>query len=333
MMKFKKYNSIENSYQKKVIEQIYFHGFNNHIFVVQEKVHGANFSFITDGNEILCAKRSGFLAKDEQFYNYQYVLKNHKERILKLFKKVKKIYKNIETISIFGELFGGFYPHDKVAQAANMTMVQKGIHYCPENDFYAFDILVNTETYLDVETCNKLFEETGFFYAKTLKKGTLKTVLKYPNLFISNIPKWKGLPTIKNNTCEGIIIRPETPLVFGNGSRVILKNKNEKWAEKVKKQKVERIDMPLTEDARNAWNNLECFITSNRLKNVLGKEGEFEAKMIGKLIGLMAQDVLQDFLKEHAEIWESIDKTEQKKLKKMMNNSIVALIKKGLMGI
>ena len=47
---FKKYNSIENTYREKEVEQIYLHGYDKETYVVQEKVHGANFSFITNGN-------------------------------------------------------------------------------------------------------------------------------------------------------------------------------------------------------------------------------------------------------------------------------------------
>ncbi|RTZ48577.1 hypothetical protein EJ377_12530 (plasmid) [Chryseobacterium arthrosphaerae] len=35
--------------------------------MVQEKVHGANFSFFTDGKEIKIGKRTAFIEKDENF--------------------------------------------------------------------------------------------------------------------------------------------------------------------------------------------------------------------------------------------------------------------------
>lgn len=36
-------------------------------YVVQEKVHGANTSFLCDGNEVKFAKRTSVLAEDENF--------------------------------------------------------------------------------------------------------------------------------------------------------------------------------------------------------------------------------------------------------------------------
>ncbi len=66
-MEFKKYNSIENAYQKVVLEQIIIHGFEKETYVVQEKVHGANFSFFTDGKEVKIAKRTDFIEENEMF--------------------------------------------------------------------------------------------------------------------------------------------------------------------------------------------------------------------------------------------------------------------------
>ena len=51
-MEFKKYNLLENSYQDNFINAIIEQGFGNVEYVVQEKVHGANLSFITDGKKL-----------------------------------------------------------------------------------------------------------------------------------------------------------------------------------------------------------------------------------------------------------------------------------------
>ena len=57
-MEFRKYNSIENSYQLDFLNEIREQGFCDQEFVVQEKVHGANICFITDGKQIQSAKRT-----------------------------------------------------------------------------------------------------------------------------------------------------------------------------------------------------------------------------------------------------------------------------------
>ena len=69
-MMFKKYNSIENAYRKEFIERVALTTINSNDFVVQEKVHGANFSLITDGRDLKSAKRTSILEDTEKFYNH-----------------------------------------------------------------------------------------------------------------------------------------------------------------------------------------------------------------------------------------------------------------------
>ncbi len=332
-MEFKKYNSIENAYQKVVLEQIIIHGFEKETYVVQEKVHGANFSFFTNGKEVKIAKRTDFIQENETFYNAHIVAEKYHDKVLQLFKKVKEQFANIETLVIYGELFGGNYNHKDVASSTDAIKVQKGIDYSPENDFYAFDIKLNGSHYLDIATANAFFETLNFFYAKTLFEGTLEEALNYPNEFNSKIPDWLGLPALEDNMTEGVIIRPAQVKYFGNGSRVILKNKNEKWSEKtkVKKDKKAHKEVVFTEHAQTVWEEIQTYATTNRLYNVLSKEGEFTPKMMGKITGLFAQDILTDFMKEHAESFSTLEKEEQKGITKRLNNVIIKMIKEEFM--
>ena len=218
-MIFKTYNSIENAYQARVIDQIRLQGFGDEVFIVQEKVHGANFSFFTDGKEIKIAKRTAFIEKDEKFYNAHQILERYRKNVIDLFKKVKTIHPDLETVVIYGELFGGGYKHKEVEPVKDAIKVQKGVEYVPHNEFYGFDIKLNGTTYLDTDLVNQIFEETGFFYAKILFQGTLEEALKFPNVFDSKIPAWLGFPEIENNMCEGTIVKTLKTKYFGNGSR------------------------------------------------------------------------------------------------------------------
>lgn len=315
------------------MEQIIIHGFEKETYVVQEKVHGANFSFFTNGKEVKMAKRTDFIQENETFYNAQKVAKNYHDKVLQMFEKVKDQFPDIETLVIYGELFGGNYNHKDVAPIKGAIKVQKGIDYSPDNDFYAFDIKLNGTHYLDINTANALFEATNFFYAKTLFEGTLEEALKYPNEFNSKIPDWLVLPSLEDNITEGVIIRPAQVKYFGNGSRVILKNKNEKWSEKtkVKRDKTDQKEVVFTENAQAVWEEIQTYITTNRLYNVLSKEGEFKPKMMGKVTGLFAQDVLTDFMKEQAESFANLGKEEQKGITKRLNNTIIKMIKEEFM--
>ncbi|WP_276963994.1 RNA ligase, Rnl2 family [Chryseobacterium sp.] len=334
-MIFKTYNAIENAYQARVIEQIRMQGFGDEVFIVQEKVHGANFSFFTDGKEIKIAKRTAFIEKDEKFFNAHQMLERYRKNVIEVFQKVKAIYPNVETVVIYGELFGGGYKHQDVEPVKDAVKVQKGIEYAPHNEFYAFDIKLNGITYLDTEVVNQIFEETGFFYAKILFQGTLEEALKFPNVFNSKIPAWLGLPELEDNRCEGTIVKTLKTRYFGNGARIILKNKNEKWVEKSKMVKKEgktvHKQVHFSEKAYEIWEEIQKYATANRLNNVLSKIGEFEHKMIGKVIGLFSQDILEDFQKDFPAAFTAIEKEEQKRINKKLNSLVIDFIKEELM--
>ena len=181
---------------------------------------------------------------------------------------------------------------------------------------------------------NQIFKETGFFYAKILLQGTLDEALTFPNVFDSKIPAWLGLPEIEENMCEGTIIKTLKTKYFGNGSRVILKNKNEKWTEKskmVKKDRPAQKEVHFSESAQNIWEEIQKYATANRLNNVVSKIGEFHPKMMGKMIGLFAQDILEDFEKDFPKVFTTIEKEEQKRINKKLNSLVIEVVKDELM--
>lgn len=332
---FKKYNSIENTYREKAIEQVYLHDYGNDVFVVQEKVHGSNFSFITEGNTIQVAKRTSLISEDENFNNYTYVVNKYEKAVLKLFKLVKADFPETEMITIFGEIFGGNYPHPDVENINGMTRIQKGVFYTPENDFYAFDICINHKQYVDVTIANTYFEKVGLFYAKTLFVGTFSECMAYPNDFESKVHEWLQLPTIEDNVCEGTIIKPLISKRFGNGERVIFKNKNEKWSEKSHLKRT-HTDKPNAVEAfsdteKELMHTLLEYVNENRLMNVQSKIGEFSPKQTGKTIGLLAKDALEDFVTDHETAWGNTEKKHQKVMTKILNREAATVVKEVLL--
>lgn len=329
-MNFRKYNSIENSYRELHLESIKEALSTGQEFVVQEKVHGSNLSFITDGKAIETAKRTSLLSDEERFYNFQQVRDRYATQILTLFDRVKVIHPETLFITIYGELFGGSYPHKEVAKVKGSIRLQKGIYYAPHNDFYAFDIRINNEDYLNIEQANTLFEELNFVYAKTLHQGDLESCLAYPNAFQSKLAGWLGFPLLEDNIAEGVIIKPVEHATLRTGSRIILKHKNEKWAEKTKKKKIAREPVVHSNEFVHLQAEIETYITANRLQNVISKIGEVSIKDFGKVMGLFARDVLEDFQKDVGEAYAALEKKEQKLLTKHLNAVSSELIKKEL---
>jgi len=335
MITFKKYNSIENTYDKEFMEKIRTESPENMQFVVQEKVHGANFSFITDGETVFAGKRTGLIEADEKFYDYEKLLERYSPKVLALFTAIKQKYPDTLTVTVYGEIFGGNYPHSEVKNDSKIICIQKGVYYCPNHEFYAYDLYVtDTEIgrYFSVAESNLFFEQQAFFYAKTLLCGTLEECLQYSNEFPSLISGWLRLPPIDDNVCEGVVIRPEEVVYLHNGSRLILKNKNSRFAEKksVKKRQPKLlVEVSYSNELNNLLEVVEEYITENRMNNVTSKIGHISIpKDTGKLIGLFSKDILDDFLKEHSGNYAKLEKSEQKILNKHINMRATDLIKK-----
>ena len=102
MIRFKKYSSIENSFNVGFMDKVRAEMPSDLKYVVQEKVHGANTSFLCDGNDVSFAKRTSVLAGDEKFYDYEQILADYRERVIALYNDIKTRHEDIESISVFG---------------------------------------------------------------------------------------------------------------------------------------------------------------------------------------------------------------------------------------
>lgn len=328
---FKKYNSIENTYREAYLERIQGHGFWEDEYLVQEKVHGANLSFWSrNGTDFYIAKRNGPIEEGANFYNAELILNENRFKLQEIWEHLKTDFPNLSQLNIFGEVFGGNYPHPDVPKNKVALKVQKGVFYSPDNLFYAFDIHVNGEDYLDVKKANECFEKVGLFYAKTLHEGSIQSCLEYPNEFESTIAKELGLPVLENNICEGVIIRPVRNSRFKNGERIILKNKNEKWSENLKFNKRIKSKAPVPEKVLLLQEALATYATENRLNNVLSKVGEVTEKDFGKLLGAFNKDIITDFAKDYSERLNELEKKERKLVTKSIGKKSATMIRKAI---
>ena len=331
MLTFKKYSSIENSFDSTFLEKVRNHTPAVTRFVVQEKVHGSNCSFLCDGLDIQFAKRTAVVSDNEDFYQWHELAGRYRERIFKVFDKVKECIPELTAIIVYGEMFGGAYPHKEVKRIGAMSAIQKGVYYCPGHDFYGFDIYIYTPDsafYLDVDTTNQIFKKADIFFAETIFEGTLDECLNYPNAFPSNIYKHFCLPEIEDNICEGIVIRPKHPLYIPNGSRIIIKSKNARFAEKKGTRHAPKQPCVIADEVTALFALAEDYFTEPRLDNVKSHIGEVSFPLdLGRVSGLLAKDVLEDFLKEHGEAYNNLSKQEQKTLNGLLSKRAIDFIK------
>jgi Rnl2 family RNA ligase len=303
-MEFKKYNEIENSYRDAFMNRINTMIAEGHVendFVVLEKVHGSNFSFWYDGETLKTGKKSGFVGGEgEDFFNSHIIKAKYTNNIKNLYEHFNLKFGKITNMTVYGELCGGYYPGVK-SDDPSIKKVQSGIWYSPNLEFYAFDITVDGK-YLNAADVSMLCRAFDIFHARILFRGKLEDCMKYPNEYNSLISGWLGLPEVEGgNICEGNIIKPNKTVFFHNGSRVIIKNKNDKWSEKEKpagnKEKKERPN--LSEAGNKVLEEALTYVTDNRLKNVLSKwEGPVTSKDFGRLMQLMNVDALEDLHKD-----------------------------------
>lgn len=339
---FTKYSSIENSYRIKEIETIVEQGKAGGEWCVSEKCHGSNSSIWYDGESFKIAKRTAFLGEDSNFFNADYILETHKEKIKKIWEFLnehtpKGEITDFEELVLFGEIFGGVYTHPDVNRDNRSTKVQKEVQYSPSNHFYCFDIKIDG-SFIKQNFVEELCEDSNIFYARTLFKGTMQECIDYPNDYESTIPALLGLPAIENNVTEGNVIKPMIPDYHWNGSRIILKNKNDKFKEKHdkggknKKPKVKE-EIVLSENAQKMLDEILLFITENRLRNVLSKVGTITNKQFGLLMGQYSQDIFEDFLKDNKEEFTLLEKHERKQIQKQVGNVASTLIRTNFLNI
>ena len=310
-MKFYKFPSIENSYRDTWIEMIREKGMaaDYRSWVVQEKIHGMNASIMCDGTQILFGTRNDF--RNENEVPVCHVADDMKECVTNLYHILKKKGTLFDCVIVYGEIFGGSYNHPEVQKYSRVSKVQKGVDYIPGVSFYAFDILLVTDWtkepyFLNTVICESLFDQSGFFFAKTLFEGNLDDCLKYPNDNPTTIPKQFGLPEIEGNVMEGVVIKPVVPAFIGD-HRVILKNKNDKFKEKQQESNKEKQnqDFSLSEEEQELVNEALHLVNYNRFKSVLSKIPESTTEEfwdnkanIGRLMKESVSDAMEEFSKD-----------------------------------
>ena len=277
-LKFTKFSSIENSYRKKYLEILEEHEYTELDYVVKEKIDGACFSFWTDGITVKVASRTQFV--DGGFYNCQEVIDRYSNIIMEL--KRARFPAN-EQIAVYGELAG--------------AGIQNRVYYGQHKDFFAFEIKADGETLSQCEMEHKLHNIDIPQAPLIAICKNLEDALLVQNDFTLEVYKsafgYNGGTYDKDNICEGVVIQPYLePLWTGNGARVLVKNKNEKFAEKGRKKKTRN------KSVNPHIATVEQYVNENRMLSVTSKFGVVEPKDFGKIIGLMNIDVIEDMIKD-----------------------------------
>lgn len=330
MKEFKKYNSIENHYREEWINRIKVQrpDLAKGKWAITEKVHGTNVQFGFDG-EYTVGKRTGFIEEGERFYNIQKFAEYYKGPIKAIYEECKKRY-NCNSVIVFGELFGGSYPHKEVEKDNTAQKVQKGVYYCPMNEIMFFDIYMD-DRYLPVKEFEDVMDTVknkGYIeliYQHSILVDGIDNAVKYPNDEPSQMYKIWGLPELEDNIREGIVIKPYEQDAFIGQSRVIIKSKNDRFSEKTH-EKVDKPKVEVPEFVQKCMEEISQYINENRVNNVISHVGEVTEKDIGKIIGLTSKDVLEDYNKDYNTLKE-MEKEYQKMVTKYLQTEVAKAVR------
>ena len=373
MNDFSEYEKIPQSFKSLNLDEKAFQELTKVKWVVTEKVHGANFSFIyeldndnnSDNNsnnnyKLFFAKRKEILSWNDDFFAFQLLVNQIEDKILNLFEalnqeisnEISKEYSNNTTIFvkkyiIFGELFGGEYPHANIPKNIDLQAIQTGVYYSNNIGFYAFDIAFETENkeenkeennqperiYLDYEKALNYFEKYDLLHAKPLFIGKLNECLAFNTRINSTIPALLGLPLLENNLIEGVVVKP-----FHNPSteiikfRPIIKIKNKEFDEKIAFHQAKKWSYTpettfLSKSVELSFlvDELCQYLNQNRLNSVLSKIGKLDKTNILRMENIkteLLRDILVDFDEDTNNMFSELQPPQQQWLKDRLNAKI-----------
>lgn len=269
------------------------------VWYAHEKLDGCNFCIISQvGKPLRAARRNGILADHEEFHNYQAILKDQGHRM----EDLHEMFPEAETIYVYGELIGNWYPHPSVKVDEEEARRRRRVHhcstaYCPDVQFVTFDIGLVLKDDLVLRTHKESMDalkRAGFDVAPLIASGTLSELLAVPPTFSSMMPLHFGLPEFEDrpNHAEGLVLTHNAPTT---GKRVRFKHKH------ANRREVARASTEVIHDTDAFQRHVDegsMFITPNRLANVLSKMLPEEWCKRNQVCALLVQDALEEYGEE-----------------------------------
>jgi Rnl2 family RNA ligase len=216
-------------------------------WVVTEKIHGANFVVVAERDgRVRFAKRKQLLAPGESFFGHEVLVSRLAGEFVRAISLAHELFGAQASILIYGELFGGRYPHPLVPAVERLQPVQTGVWYSPRLEYCAFDLAAirpdGTREMAAYDRALDVFKTAGLLAAEPLFVGSLAAAIQIPVERPSTIPARLGLPAIDEpNLAEGVVIKTMRPVRLGkNIVRPALKRKIAAFAEDERYQGAEK---------------------------------------------------------------------------------------------
>lgn len=294
-MEFKKYSSIENSYNNKYISKFV----NQHpelltaYYIVREKIDGANIQIVFSPNsKPRFGKRSQFLPENSNFFNIDKIWEDCSQDFEVLQSDCD--YLNT-TVRLYGEIAG--------------NGIQNRVRYGNKR-LFIFDMFIDDKRIdqCDFDMKMRLWGLTKYMCPVIGTFNSLNEALVVNETFNSKVLNEE------NNPAEGVVIRPFLrDFLIDDKELFILKKKSEHFNDKMKTLDLgKEVNM----DVINFNVIYKSYINENRIKDTISKLGPIEdKKKIGEYIRFILDDAKTDFLKDH-----DISIIEEKQRKEIFND-------------
>lgn len=294
-MEFKKYSSLENTYNSKFLHKFLIQNpdAEKEVWVAREKIDGANIQLVFTPNEPMrVGSRNQWVNEGDSFYDIWTVIDKYKAELLTIQEEADR---TDLTFRVYGEIYG--------------QGVQNRIDYGPEKRICFFDVeTINYVKDVNLYTQNQFenfIEELDLVHMLPKSYGTAYL----QDLLVLDV---------EQDNIEGIVIKPYHSNFFLGDSRVVFKKKSARFKDKEGNDKVR---IPKPGEDKILFLNLEFrkYITKNRVLDCFSKNGPIQdQKEMGKYIKLVLEDAKIDFLKD-VDLASSIENYEPKMDKQIFN--------------
>jgi Rnl2 family RNA ligase len=312
-------------------------------WIVTEKIHGANFCLVTNGEAIRCAKRKAFLAEDEDFFSHRVLLAKLRPSVLHLHAEALAGDTRIALVYVYGELFGGGYPHPEVPAVPGVSPVQTGCWYTPGIQMCVFDVGLlfdgaRERVYLDQPEAARLCESAGLMFAQPLFRGTYEDALAFPLGFETTLPALLGLPSLgATNKAEGVVLKPASSIVVPRrpGSiRPVIKRKIPEFSEDERFHGAEKWSPPPARAAGAPPLEIlraeaSALVNENRLAAAVSKVGPVradDAARLAEVLSLVREDLQDELRRRCGSALGALSGSEAQELSRFVEGEARALV-------
>lgn len=309
-------------------------------WIVTEKIHGANFCLATDGAQVRCAKRKGWLSEGEDFFGHTGLLARLRDPVRDLFHRVKAIDSSTDVVFLYAELFGGGYPHPAVRPVPGVQPVQTGCWYAPGIELCALDVGVartgeEGRGYLEQDAAARVCDEAQIPFARPLFRGSYEDAFAFPIGFETTIPALLGLPSLgPTNKAEGVVLKPARAITVPRRSsriRPVIKRKIPEMAEDERYHGAEKWRArPAAPGPAPLWllQEASALVNENRLASAISKTGPHKGDpaKIAEVLALVTEDVTLDLSARHPAALAALSPEEAAALARYIEGEGLALV-------